>query len=83
MKVGQNLTISAKIKVVIADELTRFMDILTYLSACISPLLPLMIISLTLFFGLLISCTLIMTCSHFLVSSHLHYLSLCNHLAQM
>ena len=80
---GTKLTLCAKIKVMIADERTRFMGILVYLSACISPLLSLMIISLTLFFGLLVSCSLIMTCSHFLARSHLHHLSLCNHLAQM
>lgn len=49
MKVGQNITLGAKIKVMIADELTQFMGILVCLSACISPLLSLMIISLTLF----------------------------------
>lgn len=41
MKVGQNLTLHAKIKVMIADELTRFMGVLVYLSACISQLMSL------------------------------------------
>lgn len=82
MKMEQKLTLCAKIKVMIADELTRYMSILIYPRACIRPLLSCMIIFLMLFFGLLVSCSLIMSCCHFLASFHLHHLSLSTNISR-
>lgn len=68
---------SAKMKVMIASELTVFMGILIHLSACVKPAVVPDNYFLVVFVGLLISCSSVMACAHLLASSHLHHFSLC------